>query len=718
MVLKSTAGANIPVYQISGANVSRSLPDWLARKRKRSLKNDPEYANRIELIQDFEFAEASLKLKVTKDGQFCMATGTYKPQFHVYDFSQLSLKFDRHTDAENIDFQLLSDDWTKSVHLQNDRSIEFHTQGQLHAKSRIPKFGRAMTYNPQNCDVIVGASGNEVYRLNIDQGRFLAPFEVDGEGVNSVDINPMHGLLGFGLENGTVEFWDPRSRRRAAQLNIGGGNQGLGSGVTALSFREDGLNVGFGTHDGNTLLFDLRASEPYVQKDQGYGFPIKKVMWIESNGGGSSSKVLTADKRIAKIWDRVDGKPYTSIEPAVDINDIEYIPDSGMFLMANEGISMHTYYIPTIGPAPQWCSFLDSITEELEEKPSSTVYDNYKFVTRKELAALNLGHLIGSNVVKSYMHGYFIDMRLYEQAKLISNPFEYKEHREREIRRKIEKERETRIRSNAADVKVKVNKELAKKLAATAEEEGKDKLIDDRFKSVFEDADFEVDTTSHEYRMINPVASSIKPGGNRDGGAGRDREKLRGKTAAELSDEERLDEQDKKRRGAFSDDEDEQGEEKSDESSSEDEDDMETREAKRQAAAREARKQAKQEERRERQQAAKKNFEASLPSMRQVDMSRQGSSNTAAGEAFEDLYSEVADKEQELKEIRSNVKRGPRGEMELTFTPAPKKKAPRKQKDNEGDEGLEDEGESRNKGRTRQRRDGIRRASKNTFRGL
>lgn len=647
-----------------------------------------------------------------------MATGTYKPQIHVYDFSQLSLKFDRHTDSENVDFQILSDDWTKSIHLQNDRNVEFHTQGGIHAKSRIPKAGRAMVYNPQNCDVIVGASSNEVYRLNIDQGRFLSPFEVDGDGVNCVDMNPVHGLLGFGLENGTVEFWDPRSRRRAAQLNIGGGGHGLGSGVTALSFREDGLNVGFGTHEGNTLLFDLRASEPYVEKDQGYGFPIKKVMFIESDGGGSSSKVLTVDKRIAKLWDRVDGKPYTSIEPTVDINDVEHIPGSGMFLMANEGIPMHTYYIPTIGPAPPWCSFLDSITEELEEKPTSTVYDNYKFVTRKELATLNLGHLIGSNVVKSYMHGYFIDIRLYEQAKLISNPFEYKEHREREIKRKIEKERETRIRSTNADKKVKVNKALAKKLGALADEAGEDKLIDDRFKDVFEDADFEVDTTSHEFRMINPVSSSIRPGGNRDGGAGPDRERLRGKTAAELSDEERLDEQDKRKRGAFSDDENDD----SSSSSSDSEEDGEAREAKRQAAIRDGNKKAKQAERRERQDKAKKSFISGLdqPEMRAVDMNSNASGMGHQHAAFEDLYTEVDVKEREIADIKSKVKRGPRGEMELTFTPAPKKKVVRKRdnEDNDGDDEGEDEERLQDKGRSKQRHDGIRRASKNAFRGL
>ncbi|KAJ7342224.1 hypothetical protein JRQ81_009686, partial [Phrynocephalus forsythii] len=42
-----------------------------------------------------------------------------------------------------------------------------------------------------------------------------------------------------------------------------------------------------------------------------------------------------------------------------------------------------------LGPAPKWCSFLDNLTEELEENPETTVYDDYKFVTRKDLE--NLG---------------------------------------------------------------------------------------------------------------------------------------------------------------------------------------------------------------------------------------------------------------------------------------------------------------------------------------
>lgn len=57
--MKISNHSAVPVYTISGSSTARPLPEWLARKRKRSLKNDPEYASRIELLQDFEFEEAS-----------------------------------------------------------------------------------------------------------------------------------------------------------------------------------------------------------------------------------------------------------------------------------------------------------------------------------------------------------------------------------------------------------------------------------------------------------------------------------------------------------------------------------------------------------------------------------------------------------------------------------------------------------------------------------
>ena len=41
-----------------------------------------------------------------------------------------------------------------------------------------------------------------------------------------------------------------------------------------------------------------------------------------------------------------------------------------------------------LGPAPKWASFLDSLTEELEENPTQELYDDFKFVTVKELESL------------------------------------------------------------------------------------------------------------------------------------------------------------------------------------------------------------------------------------------------------------------------------------------------------------------------------------------
>lgn len=184
---------------------------------------------------------------------------------------------------------------------------------------------------------------------------------------------------------------------------------------------------------------------------------------------------------------------------------------------------------------------------------------------------LGLDHLIGTPALKPYMHGYFLSLKLYDTARLITNPFVYADHREKLVREKMDKLAETRIRSSKKDAVagVKVNKGLAEKIlkeeerAAQREERRRKKqglpmesetpdldvemedvenpeasassstadakaskslLNDSRFSAVFEDPDFEVDTTSKEYALLNP--SSI--GGHQN----------RGKTAVEEEDEE------------------------------------------------------------------------------------------------------------------------------------------------------------------------------------
>ena len=165
-----------------------------------------------------------------------------------------------------------------------------------------------------------------------------------------------------------------------------------------------------------------------------------------------------------------------------------------------------------MGPAPKWCSFLDNLTEELESNPTSTVYDDYKFVTKQELETIGLGNLIGTNVLRAYMHGYFMDIRLYKKAKLMNDPFNFDEFKQRKIKEKIEKERENRVKINRK-LPV-VNTELAKRLIEDKEEllvKNKTKtkttniLEDNRFAELFTDPNFQINQDSEEFRLLNPV---------------------------------------------------------------------------------------------------------------------------------------------------------------------------------------------------------------------
>ena len=510
--MKLTNQGAVPVYTISGSSTARPLPEWLARKRKRSLKQDSEYANRIELLQDFEFEEASNCIRVSEDGDWIMSTGTYKPQMHTHYLPHLSLSYARHTNALNETFILLSSDYSKSLHLQADRFLEFHTPGGCHYTTRIPRYGRDLKYDRRSAEALVPCVGvnenglGEVYRLNLEVGRFMKGYEVDVGGddftslgggalqggihagaVNTAAVGEdSHNLLAFGTSIGTVEFWDSRSRSRIGILSPPSNTTTTSFDssryeITALEFKRNGLTLAAGSSTGLVHLYDLRSPVPLLRKDQGYGYPIHTLTFLESSTSSSrvtaTDKILSSDKRIIKIWDSTDGTPWTSIEPAVDLNSIAWCKDSGMLLTANEGRQQHSFFIPQLGPAPKWCSFLDNLVEELAEDANDPnafnaggahkageIYDNFRFVAVPELRALHLEHLIGrTGLLKPMMHGYLVNQQLYEEARLISQPELWIERRQKSIQERIDKERESRIRG-VKKVSVKVNKRLAERM--------------------------------------------------------------------------------------------------------------------------------------------------------------------------------------------------------------------------------------------------------------
>ena len=414
----------------------------------------------------------------------------------------------------------------------------------------------------------------EVFRINLEQGRFMQAYQVDvggddlasaGSGTLQGGIHPgsvntaalaeqSHHLLAFGTSIGTVEYWDPRSRRKAALLRLPSNKDTVGQRpeVTALDFHRSGITMAAGSSLGTISLYDLRSPLPLLEKDHGYGYPIQTLQFLTSSRGSQvgvdEPKVLSADKRIIKLWDERRGSPWTSVEPAVDINSVAWCKDSGLILTANEGKQQHAFFIPQLGPAPKWCAFLDNVVEEMADDPndpsaymkhrSGETYENYKFLTTAQLQAINLDHLIGkTNLFRPYMHGYFIKQELYEEARLLANPSSWEEERAKRVKEKIEKERQSRIRGKK-QVAAKVNRKMAERILEREEKsdrrraqrraaqgideeanegaaparfgtDSKSLLTDSRFSRLFQDEDYVVDEASREFQSLNP---SSQPG--------------------------------------------------------------------------------------------------------------------------------------------------------------------------------------------------------------
>ncbi|XP_054964219.1 nucleolar protein 10 isoform X4 [Pan paniscus] len=495
----------VKIYSLS---CGKSLPEWLSDRKKRALqKKDVDVRRRIELIQDFEMPTVCTTIKVSKDGQYILATGTYKPRVRCYDTYQLSLKFERCLDSEVVTFEILSDDYSKIVFLHNDRYIEFHSQSGFYYKTRIPKFGRDFSYHYPSCDLYFVGASSEVYRLNLEQGRYLNPLQTDAAENNVCDINSVHGLFATGTIEGRVECWDPRTRNRVGLLDCALNSVTADSEVllrcpSRAPLQRSGRIT---AHCSLDLPGVSCLSRPSSWDNRINSLPT--ISALKFNGALTMAVGTTTGQ----------GKIFTSLEPEHDLNDVCLYPNSGMLLTANETPKMGIYYIPVLGPAPRWCSFLDNLTEELEENPESTVYDDYKFVTKKDLENLGLTHLIGSPFLRAYMHGFFMDIRLYHKVKLMVNPFAYEEYRKDKIRQKIEETRAQRVQLKKLP---KVNKELALKLIEEEEEKQKSTwkkkvkslpniLTDDRFKVMFENPDFQVDEESEEFRLLNPLVSKI-----------------------------------------------------------------------------------------------------------------------------------------------------------------------------------------------------------------
>uniref|UniRef100_A0A1J3J997 Nucleolar protein 10 n=1 Tax=Noccaea caerulescens TaxID=107243 RepID=A0A1J3J997_NOCCA len=527
--LKSTSINGVKLYHVSSAP---NVATWLNPKKQRALRKNPHYMQRVELIQDLKFETATTKIKATPDGEYLIASGTYPPQVKVYELRQLALKFERHLVSEIVDFEILDDDYSKLAFLCADRSINLHAKYGKHHSLRIPRMGRDMTYDSWSCDLLCAASSPDLYRINLEQGRFLAPLSTQSPALNVVSRSKLHGLVACGGEDGAVECFDMRMKSSAARINAVAHGSDAAAEVTAIEFDDsEGLQVAVGSSAGKVFIYDLRTSAPIRVKDHMYESPILSIKW-QRTLNTQQPKLITTDKHIVRIWDPNTGEGMTSIEPTGGgINDICVFPGSGLMLLALDSSLIPSYYIPELGPAPKWCSPLENLTEEMEETGQTTIYDNYKFVTKEDLEKLQLTHLIGTDLLKAQMHGYFMNHKLYKKALAVAEPFAYDNYLERKKQEKLEAERSQRITKKrrmpkvnsdfAAAIFNREDAELEKKSGEDEEAAKKvskkkklalseDHFKDGRFDAMFKNKDFQIDKDSYEYGVLHPVASSKK----------------------------------------------------------------------------------------------------------------------------------------------------------------------------------------------------------------
>ncbi|XP_026683384.1 nucleolar protein 10-like [Diaphorina citri] len=438
---------------------------------------------RIELIQDFEMPGVSTSVRISPDGQYVLSTGIYKPRVRCYETDNLSMKFERCFDSEVVTFEILSDDYSKWLSERKRRKL---LKSNVDIRRRIELI--------QDFEM----PANKWKTLEI----FSPIFYSSGSELNSIAINPVHQLICVGTIEGKVEAWDPRMKVKAGTLDcafncISNERDTVLEGfpsISSLNFNGP-LTLGVGTHTGQILLYDILNFIKQINRERRRNEKLEAEQENNPDENGDEEEGEEDDNDMDKINRREQMQDRT---------------EQGEKKLKKKNL----------GPAPKWCGFLDNLTEELEENIIENVYDDYKFVTRQELEDLGLGHLIGTSLLRAYMHGFFMDIRLYRKAKSVSAPFEFEEFKKKKIRERIEQERTRGVQLNKLP---KVNQELALKLmdekqkAEETESRKKKKklqlsanlLEDDRFSKLFENPDFQVDTNAEEYRLLNPVLTRL-----------------------------------------------------------------------------------------------------------------------------------------------------------------------------------------------------------------
>lgn len=379
------------------------------------------------LVQDLNFPDSCQRLKLSRDRLFLFGCGLHSPRIRCYELSQLGMKFERKCDSEIIEFQILSDDYSKIVCLCKHRSIIVQARYGTHSILRIPREGRDIAYLPFTACLVVVGSTAELNIISLAEGRFLTPINSRSPCINTCCYSPVHGLFACGGEKAILECFDMRAQKSVGYTNVARVTKASGEQLTSLRYGDDGLHVAAGTSSGSVIVYDLRSSHPLIIKDHMYKSAIIDIKIRKGFAHGTPQKqIISSDVNIVKVWGLNDDKLHISIQPPKEagrINDICVWPQAGLVMLGMESPDILPYFVPSLGPAPQWCSFLEDLTERVDLEAYTKSQENYKFLSRKDATKLGLFRTRGLRSLKAFMHGFLVDKKTYnsETAAIYQN---------------------------------------------------------------------------------------------------------------------------------------------------------------------------------------------------------------------------------------------------------------------------------------------------------
>jgi ribosome biogenesis protein ENP2 len=499
-----------PVYNLAKG---KTLPEFIeeSRTKRQSLRYNEDFRRRMELLHDMQFKGNSSCVTISEDHNYIAASGAYPPEVRIFDLSDLGMKCVRRLDHEIIQTEFLSEDYRKLAMLCADRTIEFHAQYGKHHIVRIPKFGRSMKYDRATCILYAASSSEAIYRVDLEEGVFLAPLvsNLADEKITHTSMamapSGLPLVLG-GLDNGVVQCWDTRDDSKPTSSLVASVD---GNEVRQIAWSKDAMQIACGLDNGVVKGYDIRSNRRALfEKDHRNDFPVVGLHYV------SKSVIASADERSVKIWDvsgSEDNHLVGFVESRDKIRGLTFWPDSGLFFTPCDAPRVGTYFAPGVGPAPKWCAFLDTVADELNQLSTGKaidgtevkhVYEDHIFLTREQLQALGAEKLIGTPVVKAYMHGFWMDRKVHAKLRDVAEPFRFEQFQQKRIQEELDKQRPMRMpvrvkTETKGEVNQRLQRELSEKISQI--ENKKENVIatkileDSRFSKLWSNKDFEVE---------------------------------------------------------------------------------------------------------------------------------------------------------------------------------------------------------------------------------